>query len=315
MDGKKIPVIIDTDPGVDDVIAIMIAAASEKIELVGITPVDGNVKAEYTHRNALDLVDWLGLDVPVAEGSYEQLVYRFARYSTGAHGENGLGGVTLPRSNRTFHELRAWDFIYEKAVEYKGELELICIGPLTNIARTLIMHPDLPRYVKRIVMMGGSTGRGNVTPYAEFNFVVDPPAAKMVFNSGIPIVMAGLNVTLKTGISFDFIADLAASSGARIATLFNELIHGYGDVCLNKEGDKSSVIHDAIAVAYVIDPSKLETHDCRIDIDTHRFMKGEWGKSVPSMDGDFNCTVIDDIDMDYYRDLYRQAVRKFAGVE
>ncbi len=314
MSENRIPVIIDTDPGVDDVMAIMIAAASEKLEIVGITPVDGNVKAEYTHRNALDLVDWLGLDIPVAKGSFDQLVYRFGRYST-AHGENGLGGVSLPHSKREFHELRAWDFIYEKAVEYEGRLELVCIGPLTNIARTLIMHPDLPEYVKRISIMGGSTTEGNVTPYAEFNFLVDPPAAKVVFESGIPIVMAGLNVTMKTGISFDFIERLADRSGAKIASLFKELIHGYEDVCINKEGDRSSVIHDAIPVAYLIDPSKCETEQCNITIDTHRFLEGEWGRSVPSREGKKNCTVITDVDMDYYRSLYIAAVEKFKGLE
>ena len=314
MSENRIPVIIDTDPGVDDVMAIMIAAASEKIELVGITPVDGNVSARYTHRNALDLVDWLGLDVPVAEGSYEQLVYRFGRYS-GGHGANGLGGVKLPESHRQFHELRAWDFIYEKAKEYGGRLELICIGPLTNIARTLILHPDLPKYVKRINLMGGSVTAGNVTPYAEFNFIVDPPAAKMVFGSGIPIVMAGLNVTQKTGISFRFIEGLAEQSGAKIASLFRELIHGYKDVDVNKEGDRSSVIHDAIPVAYVIDPTRFTTEPCRITIDTHRFLEGEWGRSVPHEDGEPNATVITDIDMDYYRSLYAATVEKFKGLE
>ena len=165
MEEKKIPVIIDTDPGVDDALAIMIAAASEKIDLLGITPVDGNVSAVFTHKNALNLVSFLGIDADVAEGSYDQLVYRFGRYAS-AHGAEGMGGVELPLSDRKFHELRAWDYIYEKAKEHNGELVIIAIGPLTNIARTLIMHPDIKTMIKKIVMMGGSTTRGNVTPYA-----------------------------------------------------------------------------------------------------------------------------------------------------
>ena len=236
-------------------------------------------------------------------------------YSSSAHGENGLGGVVLPESRRPYHELRAWDFIYEKAVEKEGKLVLVCIGPLTNIAKALIMHPDLPDYVERIVLMGGSLTEGNVTPYAEFNFIVDPPAAKVVYESGIPIVMAGLDVTMKTGISFSFIEQLANKSGARIASMFNELIHGYSDVCLNKEGEVSSVIHDAIPVAYLIDPTKCETEEVRIAIDTHRFMEGEWGRSVPSREGEPNCTVITDIDMDFYRSLYDDAVERFKGLE
>ena len=313
MEEKKIPVIIDTDPGVDDALAIMIAAASEKIDLLGITPVDGNVSAVFTHKNALNLVSFLGIDADVAEGSYDQLVYRFGRYAS-AHGAEGMGGVELPLSDRKFHELRAWDYIYEKAKEHNGELVIIAIGPLTNIARTLIMHPDIKTMIKKIVMMGGSTTRGNVTPYAEFNFVVDPPAAKVVFESGIPLVMAGLNVTLKTGISFDFIASLARESKSKIARMLDELIHGYSDVTINKEGDKSSVVHDAIAVAYVIDPTKCETEEDRIEIQTERFCEGTWGQSKV-VEGEPNCTVITDIDMDFYRQLYRDTVDHFGHLK
>lgn len=311
---KKIPVIIDTDPGVDDALAIMIAAASEKINLLGLTPVDGNVQAIHTHQNALNLVSFLGLDADVAEGSYDQLVYRFGRYASSTHGETGMGGVELPKSDRKFHELRAWDYIYEKAKEYCGELVLIAIGPLTNVARTIIMHPDIKTMLKQIVMMGGSTEAGNVTPYAEFNFLVDPPAAKVVFESGIPLAMAGLNVTLKTGISFDFIAGLAKESNSKIGEMFDELVHGYSDVKINKEGERSSVVHDAIAVAYVIDPTKCETEEKRIEIQTERFLEGPWGQSKV-VEGEPNCTVINDIDMDFYRELYRNTVDHFSGLK
>ena len=308
---KKIPVIIDTDPGVDDALAIMIAAASDKIDLLGLTPVDGNVQAVHTHQNALDLISFLGIDADVAEGSYDQLIYRFGRYATSTHGETGMGGVVLPKSDKKFHELRAWDYIYEKAKEYPGEIVLIAIGPLTNVARTLIMHPDIKTMIKQIVIMGGSTEAGNVTPYAEFNFLVDPPAAKVVFESGIPIVMAGLNVTLKTGISFDFIASLAKESNSKIGEMFDELVHGYSDVKINKEGDRSSIVHDAIAVAYVIDPSKCDTELKRIEIQTERFLEGTWGQSKV-VEGEPNCVVINDIDMDYYRELYRNTVDYFS---
>ncbi len=312
MEEKKIPVIIDTDPGVDDALAIMIAAASEKIDLLGLTPVDGNVSAVHTHRNALNLVSFLKLDADVAEGGYDQLVYRYGRYAK-AHGATGMGGVELPVSDKKFHPLRAWDYIYEKAKEHPGELVIIAIGPLTNIARLLIMHPDVKPMIKQIVMMGGSTTEGNVTPYAEFNYIVDPPAAKMVFESGIPLVMAGLNVTLKTGISFDFIANLARESGSKIGGMLDELVHGYSDVKVNKEGEKASVVHDAIAVAYVIDPSKCETEEDRIEIQADRFMEGTWGQSKV-VDGTPNCTVITDIDMDFYRDLYRRTVEHFGDL-
>ena len=315
MSEKKIPVIIDTDPGVDDVLAIILAAASDKLDIVGICPVDGNVKAEYTHRNALDLVEFLQMDIPVAKGSFDQLVQRHGRYAVGAHGETGLGTVTLPRSNKEFHELAAWDFIYEKAKEYGGELEIIAVGPLTNIARAIIVHDDLPKYVKRITIMGGSIERGNVTPYAEFNFWVDAPAAKVVFQSGIPIVMAGLNVTMKTGIAFSFIEGLAKKNNSRIAHLFNEFVNSYSDAAINREGERGSVVHDAIAVAYVINPDCCTTEEYNITIDTERYLHGEWARSIPSKEGEMNCTVITDIDMDFYRSLYENAVEHFKDLE
>ena len=314
MSEKRIPVIIDTDPGVDDVLAIMVAAASDKLNIVGITPVDGNVCADYTHRNALDLVEFLKMDIPVAKGSFDQLVQRHGKYAS-CHGATGLGTVQLPHSEKPYHELAAWDFIYEKAKEYGGELEIIAVGPLTNIARALIVHDDLPKYVKRITIMGGSTERGNVTPYAEFNFWVDAPAAKVVFQSGIPIVLAGLNVTLKTGIAFSFIEGLAEKYDCRIAHLFNELVNAYGDRAVNREGERASVVHDAIAVAYVINPDCCTTEQCRITIDTERYLHGEWARSIPDYEGEPNCTVITDIDMDFYRSLYEDAVVHFKGLE
>ena len=303
MQEKKIPVIIDTDPGVDDAIAIMIAASSGKLDIKGITPVDGNVKYYHTFPNALRLVEFLKLDCPVAKGAETQLE-KPCPTTASCHGKTGLGSVELPEPTTPYHEKRAWDFIYDTARDCGGELEIIAIGPLTNIAKLVLEHPDAKDYVKRIICMGGSTEEGNMTPYAEFNFWVDPAAAKVVFESGIPIVLAGLNVTLKTGISFRFIDQLCERAGASpYAKALKEFVSSYSDTHDNKEGEHASVVHDATAVMYAVDPEGCTTERCHIEI---KVDEEQYGRSYPTY-GDpssYNTTVITDLDMRRYEQLY-----------
>ncbi|MEG1181746.1 MAG: nucleoside hydrolase, partial [Oscillospiraceae bacterium] len=279
---RKIPIIIDTDPGIDDAVAIMLAAASDRLNIVGLTPVDGNVSAKYTIPNALKISEFLKIDCPVAKGATHQLLTKNTIFASGTHGTDGLGGVKLPEPKGDYDKRPAWDFIYDTAKEFGKELELVAIGPLTNVALAIKNHPDLKDYIKCINIMGGGTEGGNRTAFAEFNFWVDPPAAEIVFKSGIPIVMAGLNVTLKTGISLSFIDDLAKRKSL-IAPVVKQLVSKYKDVEKNKDGEVSSVIHDAIPVAYVIDPSMCETKRCKVTINA--IMDDErWGESAASFD-------------------------------
>lgn len=303
MEEKRIPVIIDTDPGVDDAIAIMIAASYGKLDIKGICPVDGNVAYEYTGPNALRLKEFLKLDCDVPQGADKQLEKQ-CPYHAKCHGATGLGSVVLPDPVTPYHELPAWDYMYEMAKKYSGELVIIAVGPLTNLAHMVIKHPDVKDHVKEIVCMGGSTEKGNVTEYAEFNFWVDPPAAKAVFESGIPIVLAGLNVTVKTGISFRFIDELVAKAGeSKYSKALKDFVTSYSDTHINKEGENASVVHDATAVMYAIDPEGCETERCHIEIKVDDV---EWGRSYPTYDdpAKFNTTVITDVDMRRYEQLY-----------
>ena len=197
---KKRPFIIDCDTGTDDAIAIIAALCSPQVEVKAITSVNGNVNHGYTSRNNLDLVEYLGLDLPVAKGAVQPMMSGFVQVETTdlTHGRTGMGDLELPRASRSRFDGRiASQLIYDTAVELEGELELLVIGPMTNIAVALLQYPDLPGLVKHIWFMGGAARGGNVTPTAEFNIWADPEAAQVVIRSGIPMTMVGLDVTEK----------------------------------------------------------------------------------------------------------------------
>ena len=199
---QRKPVIIDCDTGTDDAIAIMAALYSPELDVRAFTTVAGNVALKYTSRNTLNLVRALGLDTPVAVGAPKPIL-RDAIIHSGdnTHGDTGLGNVTLPVTDAPFYEKTAVETIYEHAVACDGELELIPIGPLTNIAQAVMVHPDLKDLIKHITFMGGAMWGGNLTTTAEFNIWADPEAAKVVLASGIPLTMVGLDVTLKAALN------------------------------------------------------------------------------------------------------------------
>ena len=301
---EKIPVIIDTDPGVDDAIAIMLANSSDHIHILGLTPVDGNVRAKYTYQNALNLADFLGMDCVVAKGADKQLTVQCSGRAEDIHGKEGFGNVVLPKSRRSFSNLAAWDYIYEQAKKYSKKLVIAAIGPLTDIAIALQKYPDLKEHIDKLVIMGGGTEGGNRTPYAEFNFWMDPPAAKVVFESGLHIVMAGLNVTLQTGVPIDFIKKLSQKP-SHIADVLSTMVDTYNDKALGKSGNEVSVVHDAIPMFYLMRPECCKTERCNITINA---VAGDerWGQSVASYDDpcSFNTELITDINMDEYLKEY-----------
>ena len=190
-------VIIDTDPGVDDALAILLALRSPELQVEAITPVAGNVPLEFTLPNALKLVEIAGrTDVPVAGGARHPLVRKLV---TGehVHGNNGLAGVEFPEPKIKPVAESAPEMIRKIVKANPGEITIVAVGPLTNVALALRADPDLAAKIKAIVIMGGSLSGGNVTPAAEFNLYVDPEAARIVFDAGVPLTMVGLDVTRK----------------------------------------------------------------------------------------------------------------------
>ncbi|HEY3132802.1 MAG TPA: nucleoside hydrolase [Acidobacteriota bacterium] len=260
-------VVIDTDPGVDDALALLLAMRSPELKIEAITPVAGNVPLELSLPNALRMVEIAGrTDIPVAVGAKAPLLRRLVTAAY-AHGENGLGGAVFPEPKIKPVAEPAAKFISQIVRKYPGEVTLITIGPLTNIATALNMDSELPRIVKSLVMMGGSLSGGNITPAAEFNVYVDPEAARIVFQSAIPITMVGLDVTRKTSLTDEHVRILEAGqnpvsqAAAKIAR--NAINHNREQGFLMGPN-----MHDSLAVAGFLEPSLLKFQDYYVDVET-----------------------------------------------
>ena len=209
--GGQRRVIIDTDPGVDDAFALLLALRSPELKIEGITPVAGNVPLDFTLPNALRMLEIAGRsDIPVAVGAKAPLMRRLVT-ATYAHGENGLGGAVFPEPKLKPIADPAPVLIRQIVRKYPGEVTLVTLGPLTNVATALNEDKDLAPMIKGITMMGGSLSGGNVTPAAEFNVYVDPEAARIVFQSGIPVHMVGLDVTRRTELTEAHVQRLEAA--------------------------------------------------------------------------------------------------------
>ena len=194
MNTHKRNIIIDSDPGIDDALAIFMALASDKLNILGITTVAGNVGIDQVTKNALSILTLAERSLPVCRGIISPLKAERHEGSV-VHGRDGIGGVKLPEPAFGEDNRSAPEFIRDCAIQMNGDLELLTIGPLSNIAAVLHLYPKVASLIKRIVMMGGSHSYGNVSPAAEFNIYADPHAAAAVFNSGIPVDMYGLDVT------------------------------------------------------------------------------------------------------------------------
>ena len=191
---SRIPVMIDCDPGIDDSIAIIMLAGSDKVDIKALTTTHGNVGLEGTTKNALALKDFLGIDCVVAKGAAKPIIVPLKDASE-IHGTNGLAGFELPRAVSVPEKEAAWDVMYNLAKKENGEMVPVVLGPMTNVALTILKYPDFKNYIKRIYMMGGSRTYGNHSPTAEFNIWGDPHACQIVLKSDIPVTMADLPFT------------------------------------------------------------------------------------------------------------------------
>ncbi len=260
-------VIIDTDPGVDDALALLLAMRSPELKIEAITPVAGNVPLDLTLPNALRMVEIAGrTDIPVAAGARAPLMRRLVT-ATYAHGENGLGGAVFPEPTTKPVATPAAEMILQIVRKYPGEVTLIAIGPLTNIATALNSDPQLASMVRGLVMMGGSLSGGNITPAAEFNVYVDPEAARIVFQSGIPVTMVGLDVTRRTSLTDEHVRTLEAAQNP-----VSQAAAKIGRNAINHNRERGYLVgpnmHDSLAVAGFLDPSILKFQDYYVDVET-----------------------------------------------
>ncbi|MCR8669775.1 nucleoside hydrolase [Agrococcus sp. HG114] len=259
-------ILIDTDPGVDDAIALLLALQHPSLEVVGLTTIGGNVGIEHTTRNALAVLELTGRsDVPVVRGADTPLHHAAGRSST-AHGSDGLGGVTLPEATTPVREGEAAAFIVETINAHPGEITLVPIGPLTNIARALELDPTIVDKVAGVMLMGGAEGTGNITPSAEFNFWHDPHAARIVMAAGFPnVTMVGLDATGRAFMS-PGVRELLYQIDHPQARLIYDMTRSYADFYWRRRRVVGAELCDVLAVAMLIDPTLVETVPAHIEV-------------------------------------------------
>ncbi|TAK02507.1 MAG: hypothetical protein EPO36_01840 [Chloroflexota bacterium] len=247
---RPLPLIIDSDPGLDDALAIGLAIARPELELLAVTTVGGNADVRHCTENALRLLHAFGrADVPVAEGAEGPLTGAVVR-ATAIHGEGGIGRSVLPPSPASPRPEGAVALIARILRETTEPVVIAPIGPLTNIALLLRLHPGLAERIAHLSIMGGSIGEGNVTISAEFNIYADPEAADIVFRSGIPITMMGLDVTHQATLDAAAAARLRAT-GTASGAIATELVEFALDRVGQWYGGTTTAIHDAVAVAHL----------------------------------------------------------------
>jgi purine nucleosidase len=253
-----LPVIVDCDPGHDDALALLLAAGDSRLRLLGVSTVAGNQTLDKTTRNALRILALAGLsDVPVAAGCDRPLLGRLT-VAADIHGASGLDGPDLDGPVAEPAAVHGVELMRRLIAGSAEPVTLIATGPLTNVALLLRLHPEVRSNIRRIVFMGGSTERGNTTPYGEFNIVTDPEAADIVLRSGLPTTMLGLNVTRQATATTEIIAEFAGM-GTRLGTICAELMTFFAGAYRREFGFEHPPVHDPVAVACVLDPSIVHT--------------------------------------------------------
>ncbi|CAD7525976.1 pyrimidine-specific ribonucleoside hydrolase RihA [Aeromonas hydrophila] len=263
-----LPVILDCDPGHDDAIALILALASPELKVLAVTTSAGNQTPDKTLNNALRILTLLGRDdIPVAAGAPKPLA-RELIIADNVHGESGLDGPKLPDPAFAPVAMTALELMAKCLRESPEPVTLVPTGPLTNIALLLAAHPELKAKIARIVLMGGAAGPGNWTPAAEFNIYVDPQAADMVFKSGLPITMCGLDVTHEAQVMDEDIERVRAITNPVaqcVAGLLDFFMIYHRDP---KWGFAGAPLHDPCTIAWLLAPALFHGVECRVDIET-----------------------------------------------
>lgn len=295
---NKIPLIIDCDPGVDDILSILLAHSLEGIDLKAITSVNGNVGIDYTTRNSLLIADLLDLDCIVARGEAVPLVKPLLPKSD-VHGKDGLGGYLdlFPKEiKKDLSKESAVTVLKDLILNSPEKISIAAIGPLTNIAILLKSYPEVKENIEVLSIMGGAINNGNATPCSEFNFYADPEAASVVFNSGVPIILSGLNLTLKATLTERDIDEMK-NIGSEISNIALSMLKDYIS--------KDAAIHDPCAILALTNIEMFEYEDLYVQVDTRdgvtRGMSYADYRDINKNKA--NCKVLTDLDVDKFREF------------
>jgi len=306
-------ILLDCDPGHDDMMAIILACSSSKLNVLGITTVAGNQTGDKTCLNALRVLTLIGeTHIPVARG-FDKPILRQLTTAPQIHGATGLDGSILPEPEVMPVKMNAVDFITDVLRKRKEKAYIIATGPLTNIAVTLLKSPEIKTKIERIIIMGGALFDSNITPSAEFNMYVDPEAAKIVIDSGVPVTMVTLDVSNKALFNHEDIKRIMGRKRG-FPAIIGELLLFFAEANMKAFGFEGAPLHDPITVAYAIEPKILETKFLHVDIETRgELTRGRTVADVYGITGNKpNAEVSFKLDNERYKELIFKAVEKYS---
>lgn len=309
---KKIPVILDGDPGHDDAIAWVVANKSEQLDILAITAVNGNCSTAKAAYNSQRIATLIGYEGPVAKGQDNPLYVESLKAPTNVHGESGLDGPALPEPKYPLSELTAVELMAKLIEESADPVVIIATGPLTNVGALLLQYPHLKSKISHISIMGGGIQFGNWTPAAEFNILVDPESADIVFQSGIHVYMAGLDVTEKALVCAQDVQAIKEIGNpvSEIVWKWLEFFYQFH----HKLGYPGAPMHDLCAVMVLIHPEVFTLKDMYVQVET----EGDYSKGTTV--GDYygvsgkkaNTTVIMDVDREKFIELMISYIKKYS---
>jgi len=314
---EKIKIIMDVDVGIDDAIAMCLALGDERFEVLGFTTTFGNRRCEVTTKNTLKILELVGRgDIPVAAGAVRPLVkeYNPPEYSI-VHGYDGLGDMTDPLPEPTIKPIdkSAVQFMVDTLRESDEPVTLVPVGPMTNVATLIMTHPELLHKIKEVVIMGGTTLKGNASPVAEANIIQDPEAAYILFKSGLKIRMTGLDATWDGYIAFDELEEFGK------ANWLSEKIYSmcgiYAEHYRERMKNPGLAMHDSLTLAWITNPELVKARDYYVTVDING--RYTYGMTVTDVDNVMkkqpNATVAMGVDREPFIQLIKDAIAKLAA--
>lgn len=302
---SKINIILDCDPGHDDAIALLLSCYSNKLNLLAVTTSSGNQTIEKTSKNALNLLYFFNKNVPLAKGSPTPLK-RKVMICPEIHGESGLDGFIFPNYEEKYDSREGYQLIIDTLLSNE-HVTVVTTGPMTNLAKAILHNREILKHIDEIVLMGGSTGKGNITEYAEFNILVDPEAADICFKSGVPLRMLGLNVTRKILVREKIIEE-ASKINTKGSDLFVKLMKVFNENQRSFFSLEAGPLHDPATIISLIDPTVFTFEDMLVEIDTSESEKA--GQTRCKKSNTPNCKVATSVDINKYWEIIFDHLRR-----